>query len=116
MVDFLVKRDFTAADVRKARLEGSEYRKKRATSGAENVLNMAELKQAVILCDSHARKLHQKHGYRLHPEHSNVIGRCDVCQMYGASRLFVDEKTWLEAMKAKEKFRAALEYGRIVSG
>lgn len=116
MVDFLVKRDFTPADVKKARLEGSEYRKKRATSGASNLLNMTDLKKSVFLCDSHARAFHGKHGYRPHPEHPRVIGRCDVCQMFGPAIFYLSEAEWLEAMKAKEKFRAAREYGSIVSG
>lgn len=116
MAEFLIKRDFTAQDVKKARLAASEYRKNRVTSGAENVLNMADLKQTVILCDSDARKLHRKHGYRLHPEHSRVIGRCDFCQQYGQALLFLDEKSWLQAVKAKEDFKRAIEYARIVSG
>jgi hypothetical protein len=116
VVEILVKRDFTQADVRAARLAASEFKKSKATSGADNVLNMTDLKKSVILCDSHARKLHRKHGYRLHPEHSNVIGRCDVCQRYGAARLFLNEADWLVAMKALEKFKRAIEYATIVSG
>jgi len=115
-VEILVRQDFTPAEVKQARLAASEYRKKQATSGAENVLNLTDLKKSVVLCDSHARKLHKKHGYRLHPEIPRVLGRCDVCQAYGPGRFFVDEATWLESRKSMEKYRRALEYGRIVSG
>lgn len=115
-MDILVRQDFTQADVTKARLDAMEFRKGKKTSGASNVLNLTDLKKSVILCDTDKRKFNWRaHGYRVAPEHSRVIGRCDVCQAWGNGWLYLSEELWLEKFKAAEKFRRALEYASIVS-
>lgn len=115
-MDIIVRQDFTAADVKKAELDASEFRKGKSTSAASNVLNLTDLKKSVVLCDSHARKFNGKHPYRMHPEHQRVIGRCDYCQVWGNGFFFLDEASWLEAVKAMEKYRRNLEYATVVSG
>lgn len=117
-MEILVRQNFTEADRKKAEIDASEYRKSKAASGASNLLDLTDLKKSVVLCDSHARKFGHRKGfpYRLHPEHSRVIGRCDVCQAWGPGRFFLNEPDWLQAVKALEKWRRGLEYAAIVSG
>lgn len=116
-MDILVRQNFTAADARKADLKSSEYRKKKSTSGVSNLLDMTDLKKSVVLCDSHARKFHKdRFPYRLHPEHSRVIGRCDVCQAWGPGRFFLNLVDWEQSVRAMEKYRRGLELATIVSG
>jgi hypothetical protein len=78
---------------------------------------MTDLKKSVFLCDSDARRFNWRHhGYRRHPEYARVIGRCDVCQQFGPALFYLSEPEWVKAHAAKEKYRRAVEYARIVSG
>lgn len=114
--EIIIKKDFSAADEKKAALAASEFRKSKFTSDVSSLLNFIDLKRSIIPCDDHARRFNATaHHYRLHFKIKRVRGNCDVCQRYVEGRFYIHENEWIEGRKAEEKFRAACEYATIVS-
>lgn len=115
----LVPKKYTRRQISRANTKRVEFRPNRYTSGSANLDDMVELGKAVILCGQHARKFEPKLArYRLHPDKNlrRVRGNCDVCQQFGFSSLFLNEKDAEEDFRKLEKFRLACEYGRIFRG
>ena len=115
----LVRKDYTAAEIKRAQLARDEFRPNRYTSGSANLDDMIALRKAVILCDSHARKFKPRAAhYELHPAKNmrRVQGNCDVCKMYGLASLFLHESLALDERRKWERYRIALEYGTLYRG
>lgn len=98
-MDIIVKQDFTAADAKKADVTRAEFRKSAATSKASNVLDMADTKRTVILCDEHVRKFASpkvllKYGYRQMQRFPYVMGNCDYCQVHERCQVFSHESVF----------------------
>lgn len=117
-MEILVRQNFTAEDAKKADLERAEFRKGRATSEVSSLLNFIDLERSIILCDTHARKFDARaHRYRRSPNEKlyRVFGNCDVCQQRTLGVFLIHESQWLEERKREEKFKRALEYGKLIS-
>lgn len=118
-MDILVRRAYTQRQIDRANTGRVEFRPSRYTSGVANLDNMVELRKAVILCDSHARKFdRRKARYEPHPDPNmrRVQGNCDVCKMFGLASLFLHESLALDERRKFERYRTAVEYGKIVTG
>lgn len=117
-MDILVAKSFTTRQIKRADTKRVEFKPNRYTSGSANVDDMVALKKAVILCDSHTRKFSPKAAkYRAHPDKNlrRVLGRCDACQAFGLSSLFLNEVDAHEEHLKIERFKRALEYGQLVT-
>ncbi len=117
-MDLLLRKDFSAGEIRKAELARDEFRRNRFTSGASHLDDLVTLGKAVLLCDSHARKFSAKTShYERHPAQNlrRVIGNCDVCNMPGLNTLFVSCQDAVQHRHNWAKARVAREYGTIVS-
>lgn len=115
----LVKKDFSAAEVKKAQVAAAEFRPAKATSSVSNVLNMADLGMTVLLCEDHVRQFAtpqvlSKYNYRRHDDYPRVIGNCDYCKQYGNCTLFQHLSVFGEVLKTKAQRRADYEYAQIV--
>lgn len=120
MHDILVKQDFTDHDVKMADLNRSQFKPSRATSGASNVLDMADLGKTVMLCDDHVRQFATKpvllkYGYRRHDDYPVVMGNCDHCRIFGKCTLFQHLSVFGEVLRTKAQRRADYEYGQFVA-
>ena len=118
MVDILVKRDFSAADVKRARLAAAQFQRNRSTSDASNVLDQAELKKALVFCPSHSLKFAtgaRAKGYVKQREFPFVNGDCDACGVFGAGDLYLHESSLQSVWIHRQKELRALEYRRAVA-
>lgn len=114
----LVRKDFTPGEIKRAEVKSAEFRRNRYTSGSAHLDDMIELRKAVILCDSHARKFKPRAAhYELHPAPNlrRVIGNCDSCRTFGPGALFLHESQALDERRKYELFRQAGDYDRIVA-
>lgn len=113
MTTIIVPQKWTPQQVKKAEAKANEYRVTRYTSGSANLDNMIALNKAVILCPDHTRKFSPRQArYRAHPDKQlrRVFGNCDVCQAFGLSNLFLNEKDAHDEQRKLEKFRSGIEY------
>lgn len=109
----------TPKQINRAETKRVEFKPNRYTSGSANLDDMIQLGKAVILCGTHARKFEPvKARYRLHPDKNmrRVRGNCDVCQQFGFSSLYLNEKDAEAEQRKVEKFRRAAEYATILRG
>lgn len=114
----LVRKDFTPGEIKRAEVRAAEFRRNRYTSGSAHLDDMIELRKAVILCDSDARKFKpRKAQYELHPAPNmrRVMGNCDVCQMFRPATLFLHESQAVDERRKHENYRRACEYSAIVA-
>jgi hypothetical protein len=119
MLEIIVPQKYTRKQVSRANTKRVEFKPNRYTSGSANLDDMIALGKAVILCVTHVRKFEPKRAhYRLHPDKNlrRVRGNCDVCHSFGFASLFLNEKDAEAEQRKVEKFRRALEYGRIFRG
>ena len=119
MSTILVRKDYTAAEIKRAELKRVEFRPNRYTSGSANLDDMIALRKAVILCDQHARKFKPKAvHYEPHPAPNlrRVQGNCDVCKYYGLAWLYLNAADALEERKKWHRARIAMEYGTLYRG
>lgn len=117
MLQILVPQKYTARQINRAETRRVEFKPSRYTSGSSNLDDMIALSKAVILCEPHKRKFEPaKARYRAHPDKNmrRVLGRCDVCQQFGLSFLFLNEKDAYDEQKKLEKFKRAIEYGTLL--
>jgi len=119
MLQIVIPQKYTRSEVSRAETKRVEFKPNRYTSGSANLDDMIALGKAVILCGTHVRKFDPKGArYRAHPDKNlrRVCGNCDVCQQFGLSFLFLNGKDAEDEQRKVEKFRRALEYGRIFRG
>ncbi len=115
-MEILVRQKRTAAQVNREELKRDEFRPGRYTSGSANLDDMIACQKAVILCPQHARKFSPKQArYMAHPDKNlaRVHGNCDVCRMFGLSFLFLNQRDGEMEQAKVERYRRAMEYGRI---
>lgn len=118
-MEILAPQKYTVKQINRAATRRVEFRPNRYTSGSANLDDMVALNKAVILCSVHSRKFDPVAArYRAHPDKTmrRVCGRCDVCQEYGLSFLYLNEKDADTEHRKVERFKRALEYGRIFNG
>ncbi len=114
----LVRKDFTPGEIKRAEVKAAEFRRNRYTSGSAHLDDMIELRKAVILCDSHARKFKPRAArYELHPATNlrRVQGNCDVCKAFGLATLFLHESQAIDERRKHEKHQRASEYAHVVA-
>ena len=114
----LVRKDFTPGEIKRAEIKALEFRRNRYTSGCAHLDDMIELRKAVILCDSHARKFKPRQAhYELHPAKNmrRVVGGCDVCKETGLATLFLHESQAIDERRKYEKHKRASEYASVVA-
>lgn len=117
-MQILVPQKYSRRQVVDAETKRQEFKPNRYTSGVANLDDMVALGKAVILCDEHKRKFEPKKArYMPHPEKNlkRVHGRCDVCQQFGLSFLYLNEVDAHAEMVKIARFKRALEYGHFVS-
>jgi hypothetical protein len=115
----LIPQKYTRKQVDRAETKRVEFKPNRYTSGSANLDDMVQLGKAVILCGTHVRKFEPvKARYRAHPDKNlrRVRGNCDVCQQFGLSTLFLNEKDAEAEQRKVEKFRRAAEYATFLRG
>lgn len=120
-MEILVRKDFSATDIKQARLAAAKYRKPRATSAVSHVLNVADLGNTVLLCSDHVRQFAtpavlNKYGYRRVDDYPYVMGNCDYCQLHTQCTMFIHLSLFAQVWKTKEQRRRDLEYGAICRG
>jgi hypothetical protein len=54
--EIIVKKDFSAAEEKKAALAAARFKKSKFTSAASNLLNVADLGNTVLLCSDHVKQ------------------------------------------------------------
>lgn len=126
MTEIVVKKDFSAAQERKAALAAARFRKSKFTSAASNLLNTADLGNTVLLCDEHVKQFAtpsvlRRYGYRqadavptamgLCP---HVMGNCDYCQLHTRCTMFIHEALYAQVWKSSEQRKRDREYGALV--
>lgn len=120
-MDIVVKKDFSVSDIKAARVKAAAFRRSQATSGASNVLDMADLGKSVVLCDAHTKqfatpKVLSKYGYRKMTDYPYVIGDCDYCKVRAQCQFFMREDIFNEVWRTKEQQRRDMEYSAICRG
>ncbi len=114
-MDILIKKDFTAAEIKLARLQQAQFSPSKHTSSASNVLNMADLGKTVVLCDAHAKKFAAKTKcYIKQTDYPYVMGNCDACKVFTRCQLYMREDLMKQAWLTKEQQRRQREYATIV--
>lgn len=117
-MDIVVKKDFSEADIKRATLKAAEFRPSKATSGATNVLDTADLRKTVILCEDHFRAFRpqaRRDGYYEQREYPFVMGNCDYCKVFGRSQAYIHESVLKEVWITREQARRDREYATVVS-
>lgn len=120
-MDILVKKDFSVTDIKKAAAARAEFRPTRATSAASNVLNMADLGKAVLLCSDHTKQFAtpavlSKYNYRRSEAYPEVMGTCDYCKLNGPCALFEHLSVYAQVLRTRAQRRADFEYASVVTG
>lgn len=118
-MDIIVKKDFSVADIREARLKAAEYKRPKATSAASNVLDFADLKKTVVLCSDHFRAFRstaRKNDYYEQREYPFVMGNCDYCKAFGRSQMFIHESVLKLVWNTRDQERRDREYATVVNG
>ena len=118
-MEIIVKKDFSVSDIKQARLKAAEFKRAKATSGATNVLDFADLRSTVILCDDHERAFRahaRRDGYYRQKEYPYVMGNCDYCKIFGRSQLFIHETHLKQVWVTREQDRLDRQYATIVNG
>lgn len=118
-MEIIVKKDFTATDIREARLKAAAFKRSKATSAATNVLDFADLKKTVVLCNDHFRAFRstaRKNDYYEQREYPFVMGNCDYCQVFGQSQMFIHESVLKQVWNTREQERRDREYATVVNG
>ena len=114
----IVKRDFSPQEERRAALAASVYRRPKATSGASNVLDFADLGKTVCLCPAHApkfdRRAQMRYGYYMQREYPFVMANCDYCKVMGPSQMFIHESVMKDVWRTRDQARREREYATIV--
>ena len=119
MIDLLIKKDFTATDIRQARLKAAEFKRSKATSAASNVLDFADLQKTVFLCDDHFRAFRshaKKYCYYEQKEYPFVMANCDYCKIFTRCQMFIHESVLKLVWQTREEQRREREYATIVNG
>lgn len=126
MGEIIVKKDFSAAEEKKAALAAARFKKSKFTSAASNVLNVADLGNTVLLCSDHVKQFAtpsvlRMYGYRqadavptamgLCP---HVMGNCDYCQVHTNCTMFIHESLYSQVWRSKEQRRRDHEYSALV--
>ena len=117
-MEIIVPGQYSESDVRRAHLQNLEFRRNPYTSGSANLDNMVALNKAVLLCDTHVRKFNAKASkYVRHPAKNlrRVHGKCEVCNEYSLTHLFICERDALQEKAKLDKWRRGSEYSRFVS-
>lgn len=118
MAEILIKKDYTAQEVKQADMTRAEFRPSRATSKASNVLNMTDTGKSVMLCDADVRRFAtpevlSKYGYR-QVKDTKVLGDCDYCRnKFVQCTLFLREDDFNAVWGYRESQRIEREYGAI---
>lgn len=117
-MEIIVRKDYTPGAIELAKLKSAEFRRNRYTSGSAHLDDMIELRKAIILCESHARKFKPRQAhYELHPAQNmrRVQGNCDVCRIFGLATLYLHASQALDERRKYEKHKRALEYAHVVA-
>jgi hypothetical protein len=117
-VDIVVKKDFSVTDIKQACLKAAAFRPSKATSGATNVLDQADLRKTVILCEDHFRAFRpqaKRDGYYEQREYPFVMGNCDYCKVFGRSQAYIHETVLKQVWVTREQDRRDREYATVVS-
>jgi hypothetical protein len=115
----IVKKDFTATDIREARMKAAEHRRSKATSGATNVLDFSDLKKTVVLCDDHFRAFRstaRKNDYYEQREYPYVMSNCDYCKIFCRCQMFIHESVLKQVWNTRDQDRRDREYATVVNG
>lgn len=120
-MEIIVKKDFSAAEEKKARLAAAKFKKSKFTSAASNVLNVADLGNTVLLCSDHVKQFAtpsvlRRYGYRQVDDYPYVMGNCDYCQLHERCTMFIHESLFAQVWRTKEQRRRDHEYAAIVRG
>ena len=118
-MEILVKQHHSPLAVKRAELARTEFKPNRFTSGSARLDDMIALGKAVLLCNTHSRKFRPlKSDYMAHPDPAmaHARGRCDVCQMLGLQRLYLNEQDGMEQRDKLNKFKRSCKYGKILNG
>ena len=118
-MEIIVKKDFSVTDIKLARLKAAEFRPAKSTSRVSNVVNCADLRKTVVLCDDHERafRAHAKRdGYYRQQEYPFVMGNCDYCRIFTRCQLFIHESVLKDVWVTREQDRRDREYATVVSG
>jgi hypothetical protein len=120
-MEILIKKDWTAAEIKKENLKAGEFQANKSTSNVSNVLDMADLGKTVLLCKDHVKQFAtpavlSKYGYRKMTDYPYVIGNCDYCKVNGQAQLFLREDDFNSVWLTKEQQRKDREYAGICQG
>lgn len=120
-MDILVRQEFSKQDIKLAETKRAAYRPSKATTGASNVLDMADLGKTVTLCPDHTKQFAtkpvlSKYGYRRHDDYPEVQANCDYCGLWTRCALFQHVSVFGEVLKTKAQRRADRDYATICTG
>jgi hypothetical protein len=119
VVEIIVKKDFSENDIKRAALGGSAYRKQASTSRASNVLDMADLRKTVCLCEDHTRQFASpsvlsKYGYRKFDAYSHCMADCDYCGIFDKCQVFTHESIFSDVWKTRDERRREVATSTVV--
>lgn len=119
MGEIIVKKDFSAAEEKKARLDAARFRKSKYTTAVSNVMDVADLGNTVLLCADHVKKFAtpavlSKYGYRKVDDYPYVMGNCDYCGLHDKCRVFSHESVFGDVWKTKDEKRREISSSTVV--
>ncbi len=87
MVDILIRKEYSKLDhIKRVETKGNH----RGRTAGSYVLDLADLKKAIVLCDQCRRKFNAR-GYVAHKTIPRVTGQCDACKLIGVNNMYVHE-------------------------
>ena len=118
-MDILVKQDFSETDAKKADLARSAYRKSSATSKVSNVLDSADLRKTVCLCEDHVRafaspEVLSRYGYRKLERFPYCMADCDYCGIFDKCQVFTHESIFADVWKTRDERRREISTSVVV--
>lgn len=118
-MEIIVKQDFSENDAKRADLARSAYRKSSATSKASNVLDTADLRKTVCLCEDHVRQFAHpsvlsKYGYRKFDAYTHCMADCDYCGIFDKCQVFTHESIFSEVWKTRDERRREISTSTVV--
>lgn len=119
MVDIHIKHEFSGNDIKRAAEVGSRYRKQASTSKASNVLDMADLRKTVCLCQDHDRQFAhpsvlRQYGYRKFDAYSHCMADCDYCGIFDKCQVYTHESIFSDVWKTRDERRREIATSTVV--
>lgn len=116
-MDIHVKQEFSETDAKKADLARAQFLKPR--SNVDGVLNAADTKTTVCLCEDHDRafahpSVLSQYGYRKFDRFPYCMANCDYCGIFDKCQVYTHESIFTEVWQTRDERRRAIATASVV--